>query len=92
MNCLYRESRRVRISPRFLEKNDGFDLSLPPHHNCDRHTCLSSLDLHFKKIVIAMDAYYEGGVTNKSDDWSEPFGRSTDPTPSNSTLAASYAR
>ncbi len=54
----------------------GFDLNLPPHHNYDNHTCLQSLDRGLVNIVVAADAYHHGGLTDVSEPWNEPFGKS----------------
>lgn len=64
------------VSRKFLDENGGFDLNLPPHHNYDNHTCLQSLDRGFRNIVISMDAYHHGGVTDVSEPWNEVFGKS----------------
>jgi GT2 family glycosyltransferase len=59
-----------------LDALDGFDLRLPPHHNYDNHTCLQSLDLGYENVVIDLDAFHHGGVTDVSEPWNEPFGKS----------------
>jgi GT2 family glycosyltransferase len=63
------------VSRKFLDENGGFDLNLPPHHNYDNHTCLQAIDNGYTNIVIAMDAYHQGGQTDVSTNWNEPFGK-----------------
>jgi len=64
------------ISRKFLDENNGFDLNLPPHHMYDNHTCLQSINLGYKNIVISMDAFHHGGMTDCSEDWNVPFNKS----------------
>lgn len=63
------------ISRNFLNQNNGFDLNMPPHHMYDNHTCLQSLSLGCKNIVIAMDAFHYGGVTDCNEEWDASFGK-----------------
>lgn len=59
-----------------LDALGGFDRRLPPHHNYDNHTCLQSLELGYENVVIDLDAFHHGGVTDVSEPWNEPFGKS----------------
>jgi len=63
------------INRKFLDKNNGFDLNMPPHHMYDNHTCLQSLNLGYRNIVIAMDAFHRGGQTDVHEDWHKVFGK-----------------
>lgn len=62
------------FSRKFLDENGGFDTNLPPHHMYDAHTCLQSLDLGYRNIVISMDCFHHGGMTDVHERWNEPFG------------------
>jgi len=64
------------INRRFLDENNGFDLNLPPHHMYDNHTCLQSLNLGYKNIVISLDAFHSGGQTDVNEQWNNVFGKS----------------
>lgn len=58
-----------------LDKIGGFDLNLPPHHMYDNDTCVASHYADFRNVVIAMDAYHTGGMTDVTEDWNKPFGK-----------------
>lgn len=64
------------VSRDLLTLTGGFDMNLPQHHQYDNNVCLDSIDCGFINIVIPMDAFHHGGVTDVSEDWATPFGKS----------------
>ena len=62
------------VSRKLLDELGGFDMSFPAHHNYDNDICMESLNAGYDNIVISMDAYHHGGMTDVHEAWNKPFG------------------
>lgn len=64
------------VKTELLNKLEGFDRSLGPHHSYDNQLCLDSMNLGYRNFVLSMDADHLGGRTDVLEDWNKNFGKS----------------
>lgn len=63
------------VKTELLNKLDGFDRNLGPHHSYDNQMCLDSMNLGYRNFVLSMDADHLGGRTDVLEDWNKNFGK-----------------
>lgn len=65
----------MAIKKELLDNVKGFSDILPEHHNMDNLICIQSIANGYDNIVIPMDIFHRGGMTDVGQDWATGFGK-----------------
>jgi GT2 family glycosyltransferase len=65
----------MAIKKELLDKTQGFSDILPQHHNMDNLICIQSLEYGYENIVIPLNIFHRGGMTDVGQNWAEGFGK-----------------